>query len=125
MDEEVKEFEQGTETMIGDHGVRLSGGQQERISLARALSHPAPLLILDDPFSAVDPATEDAIFNDLRTKHSDSIILLISHRLAHFHQCDRVILLADHKAIVSSHDELMRTSKEYDQLIKAQKGDQE
>lgn len=122
MDKEIKDFEKGTDTLIGDQGARLSGGQQERIALARALCHPAPLMILDDPFSAVDPKTEASIYETLRKEHSDSIILLISHRLAHFSDLDKVILLSANKTLISTHDGLLKQSEQYRQLYEAQKG---
>ena len=125
LDEEIKEFDQGLDTVIGDHGVRMSGGQQERIALARALAHPAPILLLDDPFSAVDPKTEEKILHALRTKHQDSIILLISHRLAHFNEMDQVILLGHNQTLVSTHEDLLKTSNVYRQLYEVQKGAQQ
>ena len=66
LDGEVRAMEQGTETVVGSGGVRLSGGQAQRLALARTLAHPRPVLILDDPFSALDRATEDAVFAKLR-----------------------------------------------------------
>ena len=122
LDEEIKEFDQGLDTVIGDHGVRMSGGQQERIALARALAHPAPIILLDDPFSAVDPQTEGKIIHDLRTKHKDSIILLISHRLAHFNELDQVIMLGHDRTYISTHEELLKSSDVYRQLYEVQKG---
>lgn len=122
MDYEIDEFNQGLDTVIGDYGVRMSGGQQERIALARALAHPAPLFVLDDPFSSVDPKTEEQILQHLRQEHKDAIILLISHRLAHFSELDQVILLSHEEAIVSTHEKLMNSSEIYRHLYEAQKG---
>ena len=124
LDQEIHEFDQGLDTVIGDHGVRMSGGQQERIALARALAHPAPIILLDDPFSAVDPKTEETILHDLRTKHSDSIILLISHRLAHFNELDQVIFLSQDQTYISSHEQLLQDCDTYRSLYEAQKGAQ-
>ncbi len=84
MDQDCATFPAGTQTPIGEGGQRLSGGQQARIALARTLFHPRPLLILDDPFAAVDMATERTIFDNLRRLGSDRIILLLSHRLSLF-----------------------------------------
>lgn len=69
----------GTATRHG--GVRLSGGQAQRLALARTLCHKRPLLVLDDPFSALDRSTEAEIFRKLRQAASDCAIVLISHRL--------------------------------------------
>jgi ATP-binding cassette subfamily B multidrug efflux pump len=79
--------------IVGMEGSELSGGQQARIALARALYSKAPVLILDDPFSAVDADTEQKIFQNLREKENGRIILLISHRLALFPKTDQIIFL--------------------------------
>ena len=69
--EEVLAMEKGTETAIGSGGTRLSGGQAQRLALARTLAHPRPVLVLDDPFSALDRSTEDAIFAELQAYAGD------------------------------------------------------
>lgn len=58
IDREVSDMEEGEDTLIGNGGVRLSGGQAQRVALARTLCHKKPLLVLDDPFSALDKSTE-------------------------------------------------------------------
>ena len=120
MDEDLKTFPDGVKTLIGDGGVRLSGGQQARIALARTLYHARPLMILDDPFSAVDPKTEEQIFRNLRAYSSDSIILLISHRLALFSRMDQILFLNQGTAVCGSHEELMQTQPIYRQLVTRQ-----
>lgn len=59
LDREVAEMENGVDTLVGSRGVRLSGGQQARTALARTLSHAKPLIVLDDPFAALDRNTEE------------------------------------------------------------------
>lgn len=93
IDEEVLAFPQGIHTIIGSSGLRLSGGQQARIALARTLYHQKPLMILDDPFSALDAKTEQQIFTNLRQYASDSVLLLITHRPALLPQMDQVLQL--------------------------------
>lgn len=93
IEEEVLALPQGIHTVIGNSGLRLSGGQQARIALARTLYHKKPLMILDDPFSALDAKTEQQIFTNLRTYASDSILLLITHRLELLPQMDQVLQL--------------------------------
>lgn len=90
--EEVLAMEKGTETVIGSGGTRLSGGQAQRLALARTLAHPRPVLVLDDPFSALDRSTEDAIFAELQAYARDKVVFLISHRLYHFRRCSRSFL---------------------------------
>lgn len=123
MQDEISSFANGLETVLGEAGSRLSGGQQARISLARALFSKAPVLILDDPFSAVDRHTEESIFNYLKMKESNRIIILISHRLHVFPQTDQVIWINEGSAHVSSHDSLLINLSAYKQLYVMQEGE--
>ena len=121
MDQDCAAFPSGTQTPIGEGGQRLSGGQQARIALARTLFHPRPLLILDDPFAAVDMATEQMIFDNLRRLGSDRIILLLSHRLSLFPKLDQVIWLnGDGTAVVSTHEGLYASCPAYRDLYDLQ-----
>jgi ATP-binding cassette subfamily B protein len=124
MQDEISSFANGSETVLGEAGSRLSGGQQARISLARALFSKAPVLILDDPFSAVDRHTEESIFNYLKTRESNRIIILISHRLHVFPQTDQVIWINEGSAQVSSHDSLLINMSAYKQLYVMQEGEE-
>lgn len=121
MDQDCATFPAGTQTPIGEGGQRLSGGQQARIALARTLFHPRPLLILDDPFAAVDMATEQMIFDNLRRLGSDRIILLLSHRLSLFPKLDQVIWLnGDGTGVVSTHEGLYASCPAYRDLYDLQ-----
>ncbi|MGN1144294.1 MAG: ABC transporter ATP-binding protein, partial [Anaerovoracaceae bacterium] len=121
MDQEVEAFPEGIHTVIGSGGVRLSGGQQARIALARTLYHPKPLLVLDDPFAAVDMETEAQIFQNLRLWAGDSIVLLISHRLAMFPELNQVLWMEDGTVTASTHADLLRTREQYRMFVEAQK----
>ena len=121
MDQDCATFPAGIQTPIGEGGQRLSGGQQARIALARTLFHPRPLLVLDDPFAAVDMATERKIFENLRRQYGDRIILLISHRLSLFPSLDQVIWLnGDGTSIVADHEVLYDTCQDYRKLYDLQ-----
>lgn len=121
MDQDCATFPAGTQTPIGEGGQRLSGGQQARIALARTLFHPRPLLILDDPFAAVDMATEQMIFDNLRRLGSDRIIILLSHRLSLFPKLDQVIWLnGDGTGVVSTHEGLYASCPAYRDLYDLQ-----
>ncbi len=120
--DEVLAMEDGIDTVIGTGGVRLSGGQAQRLALARTLAHPRPLLILDDPFSALDRKTEDTVFANLQAYAKDKIVFLISHRLYHFPQMQQVIFLEDGKATVGTHTELMASVPSYRRLYESQTG---
>ena len=115
-------MENGVDTLIGSSGVRLSGGQAQRLALARTICHKKPVIILDDPFSALDKDTEKQIFKNLGEMVSDSIVMIISHRLYLFPQMNKVIWLNDGKTEVGSHDELIEKCSEYALLYNGQNG---
>ncbi len=122
LDDEVSAMENGIDTVIGSSGMRLSGGQAQRLALARTLAHPRPILILDDPFSALDRKTEDSIFASLCGYAKDKVVFLISHRLYHFPQMRRIIYMEDGKTSVGTHEELMKSVPSYRHLYESQTG---
>ncbi len=122
LDREVAEMEQGVDTLVGPEGHRLSGGQAQRLALARTLYHKRPVLILDDPFSALDRPTEKQIFASLREIAGDSIVLLISHRLYLFPEFDQVLWMEAGRVTAGTHEELLRKLPEYAALMAEQEG---
>lgn len=127
LDEEIAALPDGIHTLIGNGGVRLSGGQQSRLALARTLYHKRHLLVLDDPFSAVDMTTEQTIYDNLRTYASDCIIILISHRLSLFSQMDGILWMDETDGGTSvtfaDYDTLMNNEHFHALRIAQQKGD--
>jgi len=91
----VPELPDGWDTVIGERGINLSGGQRQRVALARALIADAPVLVLDDPLSAVDTQTELAIVARLRPALADRAVLLATQRLSTLMLADRVAVLED------------------------------
>ena len=122
LDEEVAAMPQGQDTLVGAGGVRLSGGQQARLALARTLARTRALYVLDDPFSAVDPATERQIMAGLRERAAGGVVVLISHRLTLFPQLDQVVWVEDGQARVSTHAELMGACSAYRDFYMKQAG---
>ena len=122
LDGEVRAMEHGLDTVVGSSGVRLSGGQAQRLALARTLAHPRPVLVLDDPFSALDRATEDTVFANLQTYARDKVVFLISHRLYHFPEMQRVVFMEDGKINVGTHEELLARAPAYRALYESQAG---
>ncbi len=120
MDEEVRQLPNGIHTRIGNGGITLSGGQQARIALARTLWHRKEVLILDDPFSALDMQTEQKIFETLRTLTKDCAVLLFSHRLSLFPQMSQVIWMENGRLLVSDHETLLKENPEYANLYRIQ-----
>ena len=108
-------------TLVGNEGVKLSGGQQERLALARTLYQKKSLIVLDDPFASVDPKTEAEIVAHLRENCRNSLVLLISHRLSSFKDLDNVIVLhGDGTYESGTEKELLKTSELYQTLYHLQ-----
>lgn len=108
-------------TLVGNNGIKLSGGQQARIALARALLNKNKIIILDDPFSAVDMKTEEKIIENLRNNYKESLIILVSHRLAIFSKINKIILLKNDKTVdYGTHKELMEKSEVYSTIFNLQ-----
>ena len=123
--DEVNAMENGLETVIGPSGARLSGGQAQRLALARTLAHPRLVLVLDDPFSALDRSTEDTVFADLQAYAKDKVVFLISHRLYHFPRMQKIIFMDGGKTTVGTHEELMASAPVYRQLYESQTSQKE
>ncbi len=107
-DAEVRAMPDGLDTRILGDGSPLSGGQQQRLALARTLAHAGSILVLDDPFAALDRETEQIVFSRLREWQGTRSIVLISHRLAMFSQCEQVLYLRDARAISGNYEAMMQ-----------------
>lgn len=114
-------FAEGYRTLVGELGVRVSGGQRQRIALARSVYPRTPVVVLDDPFSAVDVATERRMLNRLRQDLAGSTVVLFSHRLGAFPEADLILVLKDGGiAEAGRHDELLAAGSTYARIFKAQ-----
>lgn len=121
----LAELPQGLETYLGHDvhldGTLLSGGQTQRLMLARALYKNGPILVLDEPTAALDPIAENDIYMKYNEMTQGKTSLFISHRLASTRFCDRIILLADGKiAEEGTHEELMALNGRYSELFEIQ-----
>lgn len=120
--DDLGQFKDGLKSRVGERGVRVSGGQRQRIALARAIYSSAPLLVLDEPFSAVDIATEKKIVDQLKTAYSDKIVFLFTHRVTNFIHADQIILLQNGSVLEKgTHQELMELQGIYNDIYMAQK----
>ncbi len=118
---DLKAMPLGESTLVGNSGIKLSGGQQARIALARTLLKKNKIMILDDPFSAVDMKTEEEIIKNLKNNYKDSLIILISHRLTIFKEVSHIIFLNNDKtAEYGTHDKLLKSSEVYRAILKLQ-----
>lgn len=122
LDGEVRAMERGLQTVVGSGGVRLSGGQAQRLALARTLAHPRPVLVLDDPFSALDRQTEDEVFARLKACAQDRVVILISHRLYHFPELKQIVFMQGGKTAVGTHEALCASVPAYRALYESQTG---
>lgn len=116
MKEEVESFPDGIYTRLGEGGIKLSGGQQSRIALARTLYHARGIIVLDDPFSACDKNTEKEIYENIRREYKESIIFLISHRLSLFEQMDQILFIDNQSVEAGTHQELLKNNEKYKHL---------
>jgi len=120
-EKDLEEMPEKEKTIVGNEGVKLSGGQQERIALARTLAHPKPLVLLDDPFASVDIKTEKEIMDVVLPQKKDSLILFISHRLSLFPKLSKILVLyGDGRVDVGTHEELLQSSPLYRNLFALQ-----
>lgn len=116
-DKEIAAMEDGMKTVVGNSGVRLSGGQAQRLALARTLCHMKPVMVLDDPFSALDKATEEKIFANIKAAAANNIVFIISHRLYLFPQMNQVIWMDNGHTVIGTHESVMKQVLEYEQLF--------
>ncbi len=119
--QDINIFEKGIKTEVGEKGIKVSGGQRQRIALARALYKDANIVILDDPFSAIDIGTEKKIIQELRKNIQNRTIFIFSHRLNMFKYTDEVIVLDKGKIVErGTHEELINSQGIYNKIIDSQ-----
>jgi len=117
----VSSFKDGYETELGQGGVNVSGGQKQRLCIARTLLKKPKILIFDDSTSAVDTATETRIRERLRNEFKDSTKIIIAQRISSVMDADKIIVLDDGKiAGIGTHNELMKNCTTYSEIYYSQ-----
>jgi len=121
LDGDVVRFPAGYDTMVGERGITLSGGQKQRTAIARALLKDPPILVLDDPLSAVDAGTEEEILASLAGFYGTRTVIIVSHRLSALRECDTIIYLDGGRIVEQgSHQELLALGGRYAALHREQ-----
>lgn len=121
----VKTFKNGYDTEMGQGGVNVSGGQKQRLCIARALLKHPKILILDDSTSAVDTATEAKIRESLYHDLKDTTKIIIAQRISSVQEADQILVLEDGKIIGhGTHEELLKTCEAYSEIYTTQIGNQ-
>lgn len=117
-DEFVSKMEHGYDTVIGENGTKISGGERQRISIARAFLKDAPILILDEIAANLDVENEKKIQKSLNKLMENKTVIIISHRMKAIENVDKIVVMKDKKVdSIGTHDELLEKSPVYKKLI--------
>lgn len=126
VDENIRGFSEGYQTVLGERGVTISGGQKQRVSIARAFMKDASVLIMDDSVSAVDTKTEKNILNNMQRIRQGKTTLVIAHRITTVESMDRIFFLDNGRLIAEgTHENLLETCPAYANLVQLQQLEQE
>ncbi len=118
VDEFVRNFPNGYETIVGERGARLSGGEKQRVAIARAFLTDPAILILDDSVSAVDSETEERIGRAMENILKNRTTIIITHRLHTIRTSDKIIVLRHGEiAAEGNHKELLQSSEDYRRIF--------
>ena len=108
-------------TLIGENGVRLSGGEKQRLSIARAILKNSPIILLDEATSSLDTESEEKVQNAIFNLTKNRTTIVIAHRLSTIKKADQIVVMAKGNIVEKgTHDELLKNSKVYENLYKKQ-----
>jgi ATP-binding cassette subfamily B (MDR/TAP) protein 7 len=117
----IMSFPDGYDTIVGERGLKLSGGEKQRVAIARAILKKAPILLCDEPTSSLDGETEFDIMNNLKEIGKNTTTIIIAHRLSTIQDCDEIIVLGDGRVVErGTHDELVAAGGRYSELLATQ-----
>ena len=119
--DELQEFPEKLETILGERGITVSGGQKQRLSMARALAGNPELLMLDDSLSAVDTKTESLIIDNLDNSVHSKMMITVSHRISSILYADRILVLENGRIVEEgTHDFLLKKGDHYAKMYEQQ-----
>jgi ATP-binding cassette subfamily B protein len=114
----IMSLPEGYSTVIGEGGATLSGGEKQRISIARAILKDAPIIILDEATANVDPENEDKLIAAFDALTENKTVIMIAHRLKTIRNADQIVVLDGGTIISGTHEELLRSSEKYSSFIR-------
>ncbi|RDB61264.1 ABC transporter ATP-binding protein [Gordonibacter sp. 28C] len=122
----VASKEEGLDTDVSQGGTNVSGGQRQRLAIARALATEARAYLFDDSFSALDYKTDAALRQELHTRLSDKTVVIVAQRISTILHADKIVVLDDGRIVgQGTHDELMQTCEEYREIAMSQLSEEE
>lgn len=117
----IMSFPDGYDTVVGERGLKLSGGEKQRVAIARAILKDAPILLCDEPTSSLDSQTESDIMNHIKQLGRDRTTIIVAHRLSTIQDCDEIIVLHNGQVVErGTHEELSKGSGRYTELLTVQ-----
>jgi ABC-type transport system involved in Fe-S cluster assembly fused permease/ATPase subunit len=114
----INRMPDGLQSQVGERGLKLSGGEKQRVSIARAMLKNTPILLCDEPTSSLDTATEHDIMTQLKTMGKGRTTVIIAHRLSTVQDADIIVVLDQGRMVQQgTHEELLRIGGKYSELI--------
>ena len=120
-DDFIKNLPLKYETIIGENGIRLSGGEKQRISIARAILKNSPIILLDEATSSLDSESESKVQNAILNLTQNRTTIVIAHRFSTIRKADKIVLMSKGNILaIGTHDKLLENSREYKNLYQKQ-----
>jgi len=117
----IMSFPDGYDTVVGERGLKLSGGEKQRVAIARAILKDADIILFDEPTSSLDSMTETDIMNNIKKLGKNCTTIIVAHRLSTIQDCDEIIVLHDGKVVErGTHKQLLGNNGRYNELLKLQ-----
>ena len=117
----IKKLDKGFNTLVGENGIRLSGGEKQRISIARAFLRKSKIILLDEPTSSLDSATENKIQLALKKLTENKTTIVIAHRLSTIQNSNKIFVIDNGKVVsIGTHKELLNNSNIYNNFYNKQ-----